>query len=110
MILFHSSIIFQIKFFLAYLRKKFLVTKEDMMKDILIYENWSKTLGQSIDHNLEKNYREYMDDLAITANVKGIPPVVTKMYHFALHDNFQSFNSVYRVVNDEEFIWNEGPC
>lgn len=81
-----------------------------MLNDIQRYEDRSIFLGQSLDHDFGKSHREYMDDLAHTANVKGIPLVITKMYDYALYEKFQSFNAVYRVVNDEEFVWSEFLC
>lgn len=94
---------FQVRFFLAYLRGKFKVSKENMIKDITRYDEISKTLGQTIDHDLEKNHRAYVEDLAVTANIKGIPPVINKLYDYVLNEKFQVFNLAYKVVNDEEF-------
>lgn len=80
------------------------------MKDIEKYKETNKALGQSLDQNLEKNHRQYVEDLARTANLKGVPPVISKMYDYVLQEKFQVFNLAYRVVDDENFECYECLC
>lgn len=89
---------------------KFKVTKEDMLKNIEKYKETSKTLGQSLDQNVEKNHRQYAEDLARTASLKGIPPVLHKLYDYVIYKKFQVFNLAYRVVDDENFECYECLC
>lgn len=100
----------QIKFFLSYLHGKFKVTKEEMAKDIEKYKQTNRALGQSLDQNVEKNHRHYVEDLARTANLKAFPPVLNKMYDYVLHEKFQDFSLAYRVVDDENFECYECLC
>lgn len=80
------------------------------MEDIEKYKKISKTLGQSMDHDLEKNHRDYVEDLANTAKIDCFPLALNKMYDYVINEKFQIFNLAYRVVDDENFECYECLC
>lgn len=80
-----------------------------MMKDIEKYKETIRALGRPLEH-LGKNHRKYVEDLARTANVKCIPPVLNKMFDYVYPERFQIFTLAYRIISDEEFECYECAC
>lgn len=81
-----------------------------MLEDIEKYKKTSKKLGQSMDHDLEKNHRDYVEDLAVTANIKCFPLALNKMYDYVINEKFQIFNLAYKVADEDNFECYECIC
>lgn len=56
-------------------------------------------------HVIGQTQRKYFTDLAVTANIKGVPESINKLYSY-LAENM-SFNYRFDIINDEEFVAEE---
>ncbi|XP_057661541.1 dimethylaniline monooxygenase [N-oxide-forming] 4-like isoform X1 [Diorhabda carinulata] len=92
----------QIRFFLAYLNGNFSVTKKEMLEDLQKHMETRNNSDHS--HLLGIEQRDYLDDLATTANIKKIPPVYSKMYRYVHDIGKGKIHWSYKIINDEEFI------
>lgn len=100
----------QVRFCLTFMTKrKELPTREEMLNDTEAeMEERFKTLPKSKAHLLGPHrHGAYYDDLARTAGIERIEPVVTKLYNhtvgeiFANYDNFR--NIKYKIIDEENF-------
>lgn len=95
----------QVRFFLEFIKDVNRITKEEMMADILddVKERKEKAYPQHHVHKIgNKHQKAYSDDLAKTAKIKPVRPVIHKMYeHLA---KGRDISKTYKIINDEDFI------
>ncbi|KAJ8923996.1 hypothetical protein NQ315_006772 [Exocentrus adspersus] len=95
----------QVRFFLKFLKGQPVVSKDQMLEELTQYMLKKKEEGQPIHyaHFLGLKQGWYMDDLADTACIKRVPPVIQKLYaHFHSLGN-KKFKMSFRLLNDGEF-------
>lgn len=102
----------QVRFFLTFLTsQKLFLSKDEMIKDTEfdMSERWKRGLSKKKAHSLGKIYQEkYFADLASTAQIDPIKPVILKIYNESHQHKSQDFHS-YRqynfiILDDENFI------
>ncbi|KAJ8952591.1 hypothetical protein NQ318_004138 [Aromia moschata] len=96
----------QVRFFLAFLKGNVKISKDEMMRELNEYmlkkEEETGAARQAHFLGLEQGW--YMDDLADTANIKRVPPVIYKLYHH-IHTFAKGKRHLsYKILNDNEFI------
>lgn len=100
----------QVRFALKYISgaKKF-PPKTEMMTDMRaqVQVHWNKGYRKHETHILAKEQQEYFDQLAQTANIEPLPPVLAAI-HFnsvaALHDDPDGFRKYkYTIIDDKTF-------
>ncbi|XP_019865671.1 uncharacterized protein LOC109594850 [Aethina tumida] len=96
---------YQSKFFLAYLKGNFKLSKEEMLADMNADMELKRRAGIK-----KKNYHVlgdlqgyYWDTLAVTAKIKRARPVLQKLYTF--HKLVMSPDVSYKIVNDNDFTY-----
>ena len=100
----------QIRFCLTFMtKKKLLPTRDEMLRDTEedMAERWTR-LKRSKAHFLGmEKHAEYYDDLAATAGIEPIKPVIVKIFNKSFtnfFDDFRSFRAKnYKIIDDESF-------
>jgi dimethylaniline monooxygenase (N-oxide forming) len=103
----------QVRFCLTFMTgRKDLPTREEMLKDTEKDEEMRRENG--LDIATKRHYLGpklqcgYYEDLAKTAEIEPIKPVITKMFNKGLcnllHDSGNFRNEVFKVIDDENFI------
>ncbi|XP_028129197.1 senecionine N-oxygenase-like isoform X5 [Diabrotica virgifera virgifera] len=92
----------QIRFFLAYLKGNFSISKDKMMEDLETYMNNRKAEGQTAPHFLSLKQGEYMEDLGTIARIKKVPPVFAKLYKYVHKEGIGNI-ATYKILNDNDF-------
>lgn len=103
----------QVRFCLTFMTaQKPLPSRDEMMADTErdMSERWKRGLPKKKAHSLGKLYQEtYFHDLAITAQVDPIKPVILKIYNEVSHhkiidfQNYRNYN--FTVIDDENFVF-----
>jgi dimethylaniline monooxygenase (N-oxide forming) len=99
----------QIRFALQYwTKRKSLPSKEEMLDETNrdIEERKSKGLGDTKTHFIIPS-SDYVEDMAATAGIEDLKPVIKKISCKMLENiffNFENFRKYhYRIINDDEF-------
>lgn len=91
-------------------KQKALPSKADMLKDTNdeMEARWQKGYKKRQAHMMGPTQTNYYDDLAKTAEIDNIKPVMTKLHEASaqrfLEDLTNFRKDVYRIVDDETFI------
>ncbi|XP_018577223.1 flavin-containing monooxygenase FMO GS-OX-like 2 [Anoplophora glabripennis] len=95
----------QVRFFLKYLKGGLVISKSQMRQDLDEYMKKLKENGQPIQnaHFLGPKSAWYMDDLADTAKIKRVSPVIHKLYARFSSLGKKKFKMSFKILNDEEF-------
>lgn len=100
----------QTRFCLKYYSgEKTLPTREEMLADMheQMKQKWMQGYRKSQAHMMGPAQGEYYEDLANTASIAPIKPVMTKLHNESsqrFNDNLLNFrNDVFRIVDDETF-------
>ncbi|XP_062563495.1 senecionine N-oxygenase-like [Armigeres subalbatus] len=100
----------QARFCLAYYTgKKELPTKDDMLADMheQMKQKWMQGLRKNQSHMMGPAQGDYYDDLAKTAEVEPIKPVMTRLHNESsqrFNDNLLHFRKdVFRIVDDNTY-------
>lgn len=101
----------QVKFCLKFMSSEgLLLTKIAMLKDTEIDEEdrKSRNLPKKKSHFLGVDrHAEYYKDLAETADIQGMKPVIPKIFNKTVARIFENFNTYrsynYKIVDDENF-------
>jgi len=101
----------QARFCLKFISKqKVLPSKEEMMKDFHdeINERTAKGLKKHQFHMMGPEQNKYYADLAETADIEPLKPVITKLHNWSsmrFLDDLTNFRKdVFRILDDETFI------
>lgn len=101
----------QVRFVFTYFTgKKSLPSKKEMLNDMDqdIKERELRGLPNRKGHMLGEKQLHYYDDLAKTAGIDNLKPVIMKLYNENRKnqtENYLNFRSKnFRVVSDEEFV------
>lgn len=101
----------QARFCLRFItQQKYLPSEKEMLKD---FENemnkrWSRGLKKYQAHMMGSDQNNYYNDLATTADISPLKPVITKLHNWSsmrFIDDLTNFrNDVFRILDDETFI------
>lgn len=102
----------QARFCLAFItgRKK-MPTRQEMLEDLARdrAERKAKGMGKHMAHHIDKElYRTYVDELADTAGVEPLKPVMSSMFVKSITNmhadtaNFRKIN--FKIIDDETFV------
>lgn len=101
----------QARFCLKFMTKhKELPSKEEMMKDFKedVEERYSRGLRKHQLHMMGPDQNKYYADLASTADIEPLKPVITKLHNWSsmrFLDDLTNFRKdVFRILDDETFI------
>lgn len=90
-------------------RKK-LPSRDEMMKDFesQMNERFSRNFKKHQAHMMGIEQNKYYDDLAATAEIEPLKPVITKLHNWSslrfLDDLLNFRKDVFRIVDDETFV------
>lgn len=101
----------QIRFALTFMTgRKSLPSREDMLKDMNRDMNarWARGLTAKKAHSMGKDYQDmYFAELAMSAEVKPIKPVILKMYNRNRENQVKDFQNYrkykFTILNEENF-------
>lgn len=93
------------RFFLKYLKGELTISKEQMRQDLDQYMEKKKEEGHLTHyaHFLGLKQGWYMEDLADTASIKRVPPVISKLYAHFHSLGKKKFTVAFKLLNDNEF-------
>jgi dimethylaniline monooxygenase (N-oxide forming) len=92
------------------MRRKQLPSKEEMLQNYTqeMKIRWEKGLKKHQAHIMGEEQHEYYADLAITAGLKPLQPVMSKLHNFSslrfLDDLINFRKDVFRILDDEVFV------
>ncbi|XP_044744631.1 flavin-containing monooxygenase FMO GS-OX5-like isoform X3 [Coccinella septempunctata] len=94
----------QMRFFLATLSGRFILpSKEEMLKDAEEYRKKRDVKNRLVHDKASGNLeREYFDDLAETANVRGVPSVITDLHNCV--KKCRNYSYCFKILDDENFL------
>lgn len=95
---------FQVNFFLETLTGRFVLpSKEKMLEDLQreIDEKREKGVPEKHFHLVGLGQEEYFNDLADTAGIKRVPPVVCKIYCYVTGS--RNLDDCFEIINENEY-------
>lgn len=90
--------------------RKRMPNKDEMMKDFesQMSERFSRNSKKHQAHMMGPDQNKYYDDLAATAEIEPLKPVITKLHNWSslrfLDDLMNFRKDVFRIVDDETFV------
>ncbi|XP_055312743.1 uncharacterized protein LOC129574582 [Sitodiplosis mosellana] len=101
----------QVRFVMKYFSKQLqLPSKKEMLKDTQdeMEKRWALGLKKRQAHMMGPAQNDYYDDLAKTAGIDNLKPVMTKLHNDSserfLDDLVNFRKDIYRIIDDETFI------
>lgn len=95
---------FQVNFFLETLTGRFVLpSKEEMLEALQreLDEKREKGVPEKHFHLVGLDQEEYFNDLADTAGIKRVPPVVCKIYCYVTGN--RNLSDCFEIVNENEY-------
>ncbi|CAH1163081.1 unnamed protein product [Phaedon cochleariae] len=96
----------QARFYLAFLRGNFTVTKEEMRQDVEKFLEKFEQSEEQPNTKVGKEFKQFLEDLATLANITPMKPVIPNIFEHLIKEGFGNFNMRYTILNDDDFEQN----